>query len=396
MKLAPYKVRLTLSLFVLITASSCDHGSPSALALRRIPSAQSFPAPAPELGESWDAKNEDEAAQILGIIEESLAKTYANDAYVRRDAHPKHHGCVKAFFNVDASRLPADLRVGIFAAPAGTSYPAWIRFSNGSPSGATAPDLKKDVRGMAVKLMGIEGSESGSQDFLMCSAHEFFSKDSADYLEFHHGAFGSKFDLVKFGITHPLDVKRLFAAEIQESSPLSTEYFSSVPYLLGSKHTMKFQVRPCPTEPSPDALPGNDASPNYLREKLVGTLAKRAACFDFFVQPNESPDTQLVEDPRIVWDETSSPLIQVARITIPVQSEIDSTEHLNFCENISFDPWHSLPATRPMGQINRARALIYRSISEYRHQENHVPIIEPKSHEICTGPTAALCQTPAK
>ena len=46
---------------------------------------------------------------------------------MRRDAHPKMHGVVKAEFIVEQD-LPEALRVGIFKEP--KTYLAWIRFSN--------------------------------------------------------------------------------------------------------------------------------------------------------------------------------------------------------------------------------------------------------------------------
>src|SRR6185436_18406598 len=47
--------------------------------------------------------------------------------------------------------LPEEARVGLFA-QAGT-YRAYVRFSNGS--GARQPDGKGDVRGVAIKVVGV-------------------------------------------------------------------------------------------------------------------------------------------------------------------------------------------------------------------------------------------------
>jgi hypothetical protein len=108
------------------------------------------------------------------------------------------------------------------------------------------------------------------------------------------------------------------------------------------------------------------------------------------------PQSNPVENPMIAWNEKVSPYIKVATIRFPEQSEIDSPEHINFCENLSFNPWHTLPETRPVGQINRMRLRIYPAISALRHEMNHIPILEPKSHDACVGDTAALCQTPKR
>lgn len=83
----------------------------------------------------WVAFNEsipvaEEAAiqTVVQLIEDSV-RAEAKNAPARRDAHAKAHGCVKAQFRV-LDNLPEALQVGIFAEA--NSYPAWIRYSNGS------------------------------------------------------------------------------------------------------------------------------------------------------------------------------------------------------------------------------------------------------------------------
>ena len=117
-------------------------------------------------------------------------------------------------------------------------------------------------------------------------------------------------------------------------------------------------------------------------------------CFNFFVQLNQEPRTQIVEDPRLSWDEKKSPLIKVAEIVIPKQSDVTSPDLINFCENTRFNPWHAKDENRPMGQINRIRSLVYKEISRYRHEKNGIPEIEPVNHSPCTGRTAILCRKP--
>src|SRR5215813_12303201 len=99
-----------------------------------------------------------------------------------RDAHAKDNGCVRAIFRVD-SEIPADLRHGVFAAP-GKEFNAWVRFSN-SNSEVLSPRLP-DSRGMAVKLMGVDGpklldDERETQDFVMANNPSFFVDDLLRY-----------------------------------------------------------------------------------------------------------------------------------------------------------------------------------------------------------------------
>ena len=52
-----------------------------------------------------------EIARLLVI---KVAGSAREGGLFRRDAHPKHHGCVKAWFEVNAD-VPAALKHGIFA-----------------------------------------------------------------------------------------------------------------------------------------------------------------------------------------------------------------------------------------------------------------------------------------
>lgn len=347
--------------------------------------------PPPELGETWTSKNDDQANNILAHTRDIVTERAAESGVMNRDAHPKAHGCVQATMTIENQNLPAGSRVGVFAEDAKT-FDAWVRYSNGDPDGAKKPDIEKDVRGMAVKLMNVQGSESGSQDFLMITAKEFFSKDGDDYLKLFNALTGGTARLALYGITHPLSAKRLLAARVKIANPVQAKYFSSVPYKLGTR-SMRFKAEPCAA--TNEALPPNPST-GYLQERLVKTLAAGEACYNFYVQPNLDPQRNPVEDPRVVWDEKKSPYIKVATLKITQQSGITSPARTNFCENLSMDPWHTHPQTRPLGQINRMRALIYREISRMRHEGNRTTVLEPVNHTPCVGATAALCETPKK
>ncbi|UCV07023.1 catalase [Dechloromonas denitrificans] len=375
--------------FTLGMLSACSEPAPKSGTGRTGP----FPAlPPTELGEKWSAENEAQADEILSTVKQLLEKRYRGDDFLRRDAHPKHHGCVKASFTVDSRALPRELQVGIFAATSRNEFPAWVRFSNGSPDGAHSPDIDKDIRGMAVKLMNFEGTKSGSHDFVMLTSKEFITEDGEDYLKLHRALNGSNLSLAWYFMTHWKNLGIVNHGRTHAGNPLQLEYFSSVPYKLGPR-SMKFKARPCASNQTNDPVPA-DPAPNYLRERLVNTLKSRDACFEFLVQPNMDPDVNDIEQSNLAWDEGKSPFIKVATITIPRQLEIDSSKHLNFCENLSFDPWRSLPETRPLGQINRMRFIIYPEISRLRHAYNNIPVIEPRSHDICVGQTAPLCEAP--
>src|SRR4051812_29033259 len=100
----------------------------------------------PGLGEESIPPGESDAIAIIADIGRQLLDP--NTRPVRRDQHPKHHGCVRAEFRVD-NNLPEPLRHGLFQP--GAKYDALIRFSNGKGD----DDRKGDAHGMAVKLLGV-------------------------------------------------------------------------------------------------------------------------------------------------------------------------------------------------------------------------------------------------
>lgn len=82
-----------------------------------------------------------------------------------------------------------------------------------------------------------------------------------------------------------------------------------------------------------------------------------------------------VEDAAVEW--TPAVFIDLAKIEIPQDQDINDPERDAVCENISFNPWNSLAEHRPAGAINRARLSVYSAISRKRRMENQVPVREP-------------------
>jgi catalase len=330
-----------------------------------------------------------EAADTLAIvktIEGSVSGAYAAGGRpALRDAHAKGHGCVRGEFTVNAD-VPEPLRRGVFAQP--HSFEAWFRFSNGA--GTPHADSAGDGRGMAIKLTGVPGrkllvgeADAQTQDFVMINYPAFFIRNVADYVPFT--ALQVQGKSAEFFSTRPHEASVLKAiAGTPAGNVFEQQYFSMSPYLLGERY-IKFSARPVDCSSGAalveSAGPAPTADPNYLRARMVSWLAAKDACFEFAVQPRTSAATQPVEDASIVWSAAQAPFIDVASIRIPRQS-FDGEAQQRFCENLSFTPWHSLPAHRPVGGINRLRKAVYEAISTLRHRlNNEVPRVEPTGHE---------------
>jgi hypothetical protein len=316
----------------------------------------------------------DEQAHIESLIRRLRSKMehdYA-DARMLRDAHPKMHGCVHAELAIEAN-LPEPLRIGLFART--QTFQAWVRFSNAN--GAVAPDSKGDIRGVAIKLLGVPGRKlettgvgDTTHDFLLISASRFVTKDAAEFDGLVAGLTGGPLHAAWFFLTHPRATRNLLMSLEHHDNPLGIRYFSVAPYLLGSR-AAKYALNPRAFSGAP-----RTQSADHLREAMVDYLGSRAAIFDFAVQLQTDPDAMPIEDPGVAWSEAASPFQKVATLTIPLQV-FDTPERREFGDNLSFNPWRCLPEHRPLGGISRARREVYRALSAFRHERNLAPSVEP-------------------
>ena len=326
-------------------------------------------AAAPGLGEAVPPGEAEALDRVVRAIEGRVREA-ARHGPARRDAHPKAHGCVRAEFRV-LDTVPPELRAGVFAEP-GRRFEACVRFSNGSEK--PGPDAQGDGRGMAIKLLGVAGSPSGTQDFLLINHPVFFVRDAADYVDFQTASpkwrfFAPGFNPFALRLREFLIARQITRQEVR--NPLSVRYWSMTPFACGGL-ACKFSARPLPPSSPYTAAEG----PDFLRANLAHHLAEAEARFEFLVQPRTDPDAMPVEDPRVLWDEAASPFVPVAEITIPRQRS-DTPERDAFGENLSFTPWHCLEAHRPLGGINRLRRTVYEAISRLRHDLNGAPRAEP-------------------
>lgn len=358
---------------MLMAISGCAVPHAKNIALNKT----SYPGIDPVLGESLYPNEEAIAEEIADAIERSIRKQYS-PGNALRDAHPKAHGCVRAEFHV-LPTLPNKLAKGVFIP--GKTYQAWIRFSNGSRDAARA-DIKRDARGMAIKLLAVPGKkiidgEAATQDFIMINHPVFFANEPGRYRSLIQDINSDSY-FKKLHIPFALGPKGTMIAlslNTRISNPLQARYWSMVPYQLGlgsERQAVKYSARACSAERDPmPEHPGH----NFLRDALKNSLQKKDACMEFLVQPRTSNKLS-IEDSMTEWKETDAPFYPVAVIRIPEQV-FDTPDQNKFCENLSFTPWHSLPEHKPLGAVNRLRKVIYDRISRVRHEMNTANRQEP-------------------
>ena len=314
-------------------------------------------------------------AEMVSDMKGQMDRMYTETKMLRQ-VHTKMHGCVKASFIIEEN-LPEELKVGVFSEA--KEFHAWVRFSNAS----TRPkmDKKKDIRGIAIKLMDVPGDKiledkihEKTQDFLLMTKETFFCKNLLEFRGTMKAVTAkSKIKLIAYFLNpfHWGLVGRLMKSMKKAKNPLNLDYWSTQPYRFGAEDkAVKYFLKP---SKSNKIINEDCTDDNFLKVNMSQTLNTGAVEFDFFVQLQTNADMVPIEDPTVPW---TSEFQKVATLKI-IKQDFDSAEQMTYGENLSFNAWHSLPIHRPLGSFNRARKVAYESMSKFRHEKNQIPMVEP-------------------
>jgi hypothetical protein len=327
----------------------------------------------------------DEEELVQRIIADMAA--YMNDHYkpgtYERGGNTKTHGVVRAQFAV-RDDLPARFRKGVFAEA--RTFPAWVRFSGPGP--ALPPDIEDvGVLSIAIKLMDVPGpklleDEKFTQDFTGISTPIFTTPDVRENVKLQ--ALSRK-GLPIFYFINPFDAHLLDGAfqslwARTQTSPLETQYWGCVPYMLGPNQAMQYTVRPRTSKRTPIKNLPFRPSDNYLRENMAARLSREDVEMDFLMQLQTDSHRMPIENASVRWPEKFSPYVPAATLHIPKQ-KFDSPAQLAFAQHLSFNPWHAVAEHRPLGNQNRARYTIYQELSRLRQSMNKTPHREPTGEE---------------
>lgn len=301
----------------------------------------------------------------------------------QRAGNTKTHGILRGEFTVRPD-LPSEWRHGVFAEP--RTFRAWVRFAGPGP--ASPPDIEEvGVLSIGVKLMGVPGpklldDERFTQDFTGISAPTFTTPDVRENAKLQAASLRGTplFYFINPFDSHLLDglMQGLWART--QTSPLETPYWGCVPFLLGEGRAMQYSFRPRLTTRSRVPRLPRRPPDHYLREAMAATLAQRDVEFDFLVQIQTDAHRMPVEHASVRWPERLSRPAAVATLRLPRQT-FDSPAQLAFAHNLSFNPWHTTAAHRPLGNQNRGRRHLYVELSRLRQSMNATPHVEPTGDE---------------
>jgi hypothetical protein len=330
----------------------------------------------PQSGEERDTQ------MMIDEMRRHLVRDFPRGGF-ERAGNTKTHGLVRGVLTIH-DPLPANLRRGLFAAP--KAYRCWVRFSGPGPH--IEPDIN-DVGfvSISVKVMGVEGQklwddEKYTQDFAAVCTPTFVTPDvkANARLQYWSRRHMPTWYFLNPRSSHILDMLMQALWNETQTNPLGATFYSCVPYLLGPDQAMQYSFWP-KTEVK-RKIPGLPFNPpdNYLRDNMVLTLNETDVEFEMRVQLQTDPFLMPIENNSVLWPARFSPRLPVATLRIPRQ-KFDSPEQLVFARNLRFNPWHCLPAHRPLGNQNRARKRMYDELAAFRQNMSGVGHIEPTGDE---------------
>lgn len=340
--------------------------------------------------------NEEQVFDELAATMRHIAEIIGDRArHAARAVHAKSHGLLKAELTVSEG-LPEHLAQGLFSKPA--TYPAIMRFSTNP--GDMLPDSISTPRGLAVKVIGVEGEMLAghegnvTQDFVFVNAKDFGIPDAAAFLK--------QLKLLEGHVTDSQTLKQAVSstARIAEETlevfgkqsaaligfghpetHILGETFASLAALRYGNYVAKIAFAPASENLKALTHKHLDHPKDYsaLRDAIVKFFETETAVWDVQVQLATDLAKTPVEDASVAWPEDLSPFVTVGQLTARPQPAYSPERRVFVDEVLSMNPWHGLAAHRPLGNIMRARRKAYKASSAFRHGSNVRPATEPRS-----------------
>jgi catalase len=255
--------------------------------------------------------------------------------------------------------FPVDLQVDPYRP--GSSFSTAVRLSNAS--GTPQSDTLPDMRGAAVRVRHPGGS---IHDLLMTSFPASHARNARQFVQFALVAAGPRemFQarlIEAFGEAEARRILGNIEQGVRASSSLALETFWSRGAVLWGTAPVRFQLRPeagaAALEGEPTSVAADALQQEFARRLRLGAVRYRLA-LQRYIDEAQTP----IEDGTASWEHTSPP-IEVATLIVP-QQDLDADDS-RWCfaeiEKTAFNPWNAPAAFRPLGNLNRARGVVYRA-----------------------------------
>ena len=305
---------------------------------------------------------DDEAVRFEGYAEQmrEIQRRRSERLGPGRGLHRKQLLAAAAHLDV-LPDLPPHAAHGLFARPA--RYDAVVRFSNASHDKQS--DRAPDVRGYAFRVKGVSGEgclggPTTNQDFTLINREAFGSPKSAPFVAMITALADGPLALIQHFIRTEgffaglAKVKKLVDSTKAPFHGFANEPFHSAAPIACGPYAARVRLLPASTDKNPAARDdwGKDVADRLAKQALTHELQ-----LQFFVDEATTP----IEDASVNWPATQAPWLTVATLTLP-QQDLSSPAGQKLAVDVEagvIDPWNALAAHRPLGDVMRARKVIY-------------------------------------
>ena len=257
--------------------------------------------------------------------------------------------------------LPGFARHGLFAQP--HDYDVWVRLSNGGMD--HGHDSAPDIRGFSLRVFGVQGDSAlgngpaTSQDFTLINQEAFAFRESGEFVDFVAAASHGNRSLFKhlfkrYGLLGaPRQLSKMIKVAGKPFGGFATEpLFSALPMANGP-YAVRVRLLPAASNGSAALEAVEDWALDFSNR-----LARRPLHWDLQLQFFASEQLTPIEDASVNWP---TPYSTVARLMLP-QQDTASPEGRALAQQVEtsvFDPWQALAEHRPLGDVQRARKVVY-------------------------------------
>ena len=317
--------------------------------------------------------------------------------HTMRPVHAKSHGLLRAKLTIQGD-VPEQYCQGLFAEPG--TFDAIVRLS--TTPGDILPDSASSPRAWAIKVIGtpeaavmLPGHEQHhTQDFLCQPGKAFGVADAEAFLK--QTLFIEKHATDSAALKEAVSAAaRLAESAIEtvggqigilkklgnpETHILGESFYSQTPLRYGN-YIAKIAFVPASENliALKDKKLEHPGDYSALRDAVVRFFKIERAEWNVCAQLATDLEKTPIEDASAVWPEELSPYVTVARLTAEPQEAYSVARRIFVDERLSFSPWHGLLAHQPLGNINRARRLAYRTAAAFRRTQEGRAEIEPTS-----------------
>lgn len=255
--------------------------------------------------------------------------------------------------------LPDFARHGLFARPG--RYDTWVRLSNGGMDRVS--DRRPDVRGFALAVQGVQGPSAlgagptAVQCFALINQRRFAFATSGEFVDFvvaasqGHGALLGHL-VRRYGwLGGPARLLSLVKTLGQPFAGFAHETFFSAAPLACGPYAVRVRLTP-----AGDPGPADPAASQDWGADMLGRLARGPLTYTLALQPYVNERITPIEDASVDWP---TPYTDVATLTLPTRTTGQDPAWTSEVENAVFDPWAALADHRPLGDVMRARKVVY-------------------------------------